>query len=58
LHAETVSIIDKSVQKGILHPNTAARQRQQTGAEVTRRLIGRALPPPTSSDSRSRIRPR
>jgi small subunit ribosomal protein S20 len=27
LHAETISIIDKSVQKGILHRNTAARHK-------------------------------
>lgn len=27
LHAETVSIIDKSVQKGIMHRNAAARQK-------------------------------
>jgi small subunit ribosomal protein S20 len=36
LHAETVSIIDKSVQKGILHRNTAARQKARLTVSVNK----------------------
>ena len=36
LHAETISIIDKSVQKGILHPNTAARQKARLTMSVNK----------------------
>jgi small subunit ribosomal protein S20 len=36
LHAETVSIIDKSVQKGILHPNTAARHKARLTMSVNK----------------------
>lgn len=36
LHAETISIIDKSVQKGILHRNTAARQKARLTVSVNK----------------------
>jgi len=36
LHAETVSIIDKSVQKGILHSNTAARTKARLTMSVNK----------------------
>lgn len=36
LQAETVSIIDKSVQKGILHRNTAARQKARLTVSVNK----------------------
>jgi small subunit ribosomal protein S20 len=36
LQAETVSIIDKSVQKGILHRNTAARHKARLTMSVNK----------------------
>jgi small subunit ribosomal protein S20 len=36
LHAETISIIDKSVQKGILHRNTAARQKARLTVSINK----------------------
>ena len=36
LHAETISIIDKSVQKGILHRNTAARHKARLTVSVNK----------------------
>jgi len=36
LQAETVSIIDKSVQKGILHRNTAARHKARLTVSVNK----------------------
>jgi small subunit ribosomal protein S20 len=36
LHAETVSLIDKAVQKGILHRNSAARQKARLTARVNK----------------------
>jgi small subunit ribosomal protein S20 len=36
LHAETLSIIDRSVQKGILHRNTAARHKARLTMSVNK----------------------
>jgi small subunit ribosomal protein S20 len=36
IHAETISIIDKSVQKGILHGNTAARHKARLTMSVNK----------------------
>ncbi|MGH9751877.1 MAG: 30S ribosomal protein S20 [Blastocatellia bacterium] len=36
LHAETVSIIDKSVQKGALHRNAAARQKARLTMSINK----------------------
>jgi small subunit ribosomal protein S20 len=36
LHAETISIIDKSVQKGILHRNAAARHKARLTTSVNK----------------------
>jgi small subunit ribosomal protein S20 len=36
LHAETVSIIDKAVQKGILHRNAAARHKARLTTSVNK----------------------
>jgi len=36
LHAETISIIDKAVQKGILHRNTAARHKARLTTSINK----------------------
>ncbi|HEY8459883.1 MAG TPA: 30S ribosomal protein S20 [Blastocatellia bacterium] len=36
LHAATISIIDKSVQKGILHRNTAARHKARLTTSINK----------------------
>jgi small subunit ribosomal protein S20 len=35
LYRETVSVLDKAIQKGILHENTASRYKSRLGARVT-----------------------
>ncbi len=34
LHSETVSVIDKSVQKGVMHRNTAARHKARLTTHI------------------------
>ena len=36
LHGPTISVIDKAVQKGILHKNTAARQKARLTGHVNK----------------------
>ena len=35
VYRQTVSVLDKSIQKGTLHENTAARYKSRLGARVT-----------------------
>jgi len=35
VYRKTVSVLDKSIQKGILHENTASRYKSRLGARVT-----------------------
>ena len=36
LYAETVSVIDKAIQKGVLHANTAARYKARLAARLNK----------------------